>query len=118
MSPHERVILNVEGMPYLIRFFCRIKCGAPNGRYTNWKDRGKTCLLPVRYVWEIRPVLLGRSYLILRVTDHRSPITDHQSPTVLTSLFLRIYYISFEKRLHFDFFSFAIYIDFAIKMKK
>ena len=35
-------------------------------------------LLPIAYVWEIRPVLLGRSYLILRVTDHRSPITDHR----------------------------------------
>ena len=28
------------------------------------KDRVKTCLLPICYVWETRPVLLGRSYLI------------------------------------------------------
>ena len=56
--------------------------------------------------------------VVFNFASHRSPITDHQSPTVLTSLFLRIYYISFEKRLHFDFFSFAICIDFTIKMKK
>ena len=28
------------------------------------KDRVKTCILPICYVWETRPVLLGRSYLI------------------------------------------------------
>ena len=50
--------------------------------FSNWGGRCKTFLLPIPYVWEIRPALLGlgRSYLILKVTDHRSPITDHRSP--------------------------------------
>ena len=49
---------------------------------SNWGGRCKTFLLPIPYVWEIRPALLGlgRSYLIFKVTDHRSPITDHRSP--------------------------------------
>ena len=49
---------------------------------SNWGGRCKTFLLPIRYVWEIRPALLGlgRSYLIFKVTDHRSPVTDAFGP--------------------------------------
>ena len=56
---------------------------------SNWGGRCKTFLLPIPYVWEIRPALLGlgRSYLILKVTDHRSP-------TLLVKIFLWRYSIS------------------------
>ena len=61
---------------------------------SNWGGRCKTFLLPIRYVWEIRPALLGlgRSYLIIKlpITDH-----DHQSPTLLVQIFLWRYSISF-----------------------
>ena len=47
-------------------------------RYYKFIWFSNSFLLPIAYVWEIRPVLLGRSYLINFVTN-RSPITDHQS---------------------------------------